>query len=126
MESCVPKDVGHVSTKARCMKTSFAIGPYPELMGVERFTEREGAREETGLVCWETEMQAQPKKAQLFFPLRSWESGLLHGWPGLPVVEGKLASAMEETLWEYWEHSTLPSVCVPSLKAIVTMPPSPL
>lgn len=103
------------------MKTSFAIGPYPELMSVERFMEREGAREETGLVCWEIEMQVQPKKTQLFFSLWSWESGLLNGWPGLPVVEGKLASAMEETLWEYWEHSTFPSVCVLSLKASVTM-----
>lgn len=88
--------------------------------------ERAGAREETGLVCWEIEMQAQPKKAQLFFPLRSWESGLPHGWSGLPPVEGKLALAMEDTLWEYWGHSTLSSVCVLSLKAIVTMPPSPL
>lgn len=80
------------------MKTSFAIGPDPELMGVGRLMERAGAREETGLLCWEILIQAQPKRAQLFFPLRLWESGLLHGWPSLLVVEEKLASAMEKTL----------------------------
>lgn len=95
-------------------------------MGVERYMERGGAREETGLVGWETEKQAQPltshPRGSAFLPSAGvWAAAWVARPPGRG---GRSCNSNGEGPLGILGTAKTPSLC-PSLKARLTMP-SPL
>lgn len=55
----------------------------------------------------------------------SCEDNVILGWPDLLVLWGETCNRDGEALWKHWEHSGLPSFCVPSLEGSLTMPSPP-